>query len=210
MTGRSPEADKLRRVRLWDPLVRSFHWLLVICVCTAWYLGEFGPGIMTLHFYFGYAIIALLAIRIIWGFIGAWPARFQHFVYGPGTFFRYLSGIGKRRPSLWPGHNPVGALSVFLLLGVLGLQAFTGLFADPDDFINRGPLANSVPGMVGWATSIHQVLPPIILLLVLLHLAAIVFYKVYKNENLVPSMLHGRKIVRGAVPADRIIEELPE
>lgn len=207
MNDGSPETGKLHRVRLWDPFVRIFHWLLVICVCTTWYLGQFGPGIMTLHFWFGYAIIALLAFRVIWGLVGAWPARFWHFTYGPGTYLRYVSNIAQRKPSHWPGHNPVGALSVFLLLGVLGFQAYTGLYTDPEDFINAGPLVAGAEGArVGWATGWHQTLAPVILMLVLLHLGAIVFYKVWKHEALIPSMVHGRKVVRGAVPADRIIE----
>ena len=205
----APDLLKLRRVRLWDPAVRLFHWGLVICVATSWYLGKFGPGIMTLHFYSGYAIIGLLGFRLVWGLIGAWPARFRDFIYGPGTFIGYLRGIGTRKPSLWPGHNPVGALSVFLLLGVLGLQAYTGLYTDPEDFINAGPLVAGAEGAkIGWATKTHQTMAPIILLLVLLHLGAIAFYRIWKHENLIPSMIHGRKIVKGEVPEARVIEEL--
>lgn len=207
MSGGSPETEKLRRVRLWDPALRLFHWALAICVCASWYLGEFGPGVMTLHFYFGYAVIALLAFRLVWGLFGPWPARFRDFIYSPGTFLGYLRGVSRRKPSHWAGHNPVGALSVFVLLGVLAFQSFTGLFSDPDDFINKGPLADSVSGAwVGWATGWHNSLPPLILLLVVLHVVAIIFYKVWKGENLVTSMIHGRKLVRGPVPADRVIE----
>ncbi len=207
MNSGSPASQQLKEVRLWDPFVRVFHWALVICVCSSWILGKFGPGIMTLHFYFGYAAIALITFRVIWGLFGRWPARFRDFIYGPGTFISYLSGASSRKPSFWPGHNPIGALSVFALLGVLGFQAFTGLYTDPDDFINKGPLVDgAADGMVGWATGWHQTVPVLILLLVVLHLAAIAFYKIWKHENLVPSMIHGRKVVKGDVPADRIIE----
>lgn len=206
----NPSKDgPLHRVRLWDPFVRVFHWALVVCVCTGWYLGEFGPGIMTLHFYFGYAVISLLVFRVLWGLFGLWPARFIDFIYGPSTFLRYLKRIRARRPSHWPGHNPVGALSVYALLIALGFQTYTGLYTDPEDFINKGPLADGATGAkVGWATEIHQTLAPIILLLVLLHVGAIVFYKVWKHENLVPSMIHGKKVVKGPVPEGRIIETL--
>ncbi len=211
MTARPPEPAPLKHVRLWDPFLRVFHWALAILVCLAWYLGEFGPGIMTLHFYVGYAILGLLAFRLIWGVAGAWPARFGHFLYGPKTYLRYFSGLSKRSPSYWPGHNPLGALSVYLLLGVLAAQALSGLYTDPDDFINAGPLAAGAPaGWVPRATAIHQTLPVIILALVVLHLAAILFYRLWKGENLVPSMLHGRKIVRGEVPAERVIAIVEE
>lgn len=211
MTDRSPETGPLRRVRLWDPFLRVFHWALAVCVLMAWILGEFGPGIMTWHFRFGYVILGLLAFRVIWGFVGAWPARFVHFTYGPASYRRYLAGIARRSPSHWPGHNPLGALSVYLLLAALVLQALTGLYTDPDDFINAGPLVAGAPsGWVPLATSIHQMLPPVILLLVVLHLGAILFYYLWKRENLVPSMLHGQKVVRGEVPAERVIGTVDE
>ncbi|MFV0359727.1 cytochrome b/b6 domain-containing protein [Tropicimonas sp.] len=209
MAAHPSQPGRLRRVLLWDPAVRAFHWSLVICVAIAWYLGQFGPGIMTLHFRFGYAVIALLAFRVLWGLFGAWPARFSDFLYGPKTFFGYVRGIPVRRPSYWPGHNPLGALSVFALLAALGFQAYTGLYANPDDFINYGPLYNAEnEAYAKWATGWHQAMPPVILLLVLLHVGAIVYYRYWKGENLVMAMLTGRKVVSGQVPAERVIEEL--
>ena len=211
MTNGSPDRQKRRRVRLWDPAVRIFHWALVICVCTSWYLGQFGPGIMTLHFWSGYTLIALLAFRLIWGLFGAWPARFRDFIYGPGTVLAYLKTLPRRVPSQWPGHNPVGAFSVFALLGLLGFQAYTGLYSNPDDFINYGPLYDPErDGFSKWATGWHQRGAPLILLLVLLHLGAIIYYKLWKGEALVGSMVHGRKVVKGPVPPERVIEELPD
>lgn len=185
------------RVKLWDPALRLFHWSLVICVGAAWYLGEFGPNIMTLHFYVGYVILALLAFRIVWGLVGPAPARFSHFIYGPKTTARYVAKIGKREPSYWPGHNPVGALSVFAILLVLIIQAGSGLFADPDDFINVGPLADMVSSQANRrASQIHEIASKLILLLVVTHLFAIIFYKRYKREDLIKPMITGWKWVR--------------
>ena len=72
------------RVRLWDPLLRIYHWLLAFCVIAAWLLGQFGPANMWLHFWFGYAVIGLLVFRLVWGLVGPEPARFSHFITGPG------------------------------------------------------------------------------------------------------------------------------
>ena len=122
-----PENDKsIERIRLWDPAIRLFHWALVICVIAAWGLGEFGPDIMTLHFYFGYAVAALLAFRLVWGFIGPKVVRFSHFFYGPKTTMIYAAKMFERKPSYWRGHNPVGALAAFALLGILIAQVATG------------------------------------------------------------------------------------
>ena len=192
-----PLPPDVTRMKIWDIGTRLFHWALVICVCAAWGLGKFGPNIMTLHFYFGYAVIGLLIFRVVWGLVGPAPVRFASFLYGPRTTLRYLSTLGKRAPSYWPGHNPVGALSVFAILAVLILQVSTGLFADPDDYINVGPLADRVSSATNrTATFIHNRIALVILLLVVLHIAAIGFYKRYKGENLVTPMITGWKLVR--------------
>ncbi len=190
-------AENVTREKIWDIGTRLFHWALVICVAAAWGLGKFGPDIMTLHFYFGYAVIALLIFRVVWGLVGPAPVRFASFLYGPGTTLRYLRTLGSRKPSYWPGHNPLGALSVFVILAALIVQAGTGLFADPDDFINVGPLAGYLSSEGNrTATFIHNRAALLILVLVILHIVAIAYYKRVKGENLVTPMITGWKLVR--------------
>ena len=194
----TPQNDPtLERIRLWDPALRLFHWALVLCVVTAWGLGKFGPDIMTLHFYFGYAISALLAFRLIWGLVGPQSARFLHFIYGPTTTIKYFARILKREPSYWPGHNPAGALAAFALLAILVAQVATGLTADPDDYINVGPLAEFVGSdNASLAVKYHHLLASLLMIVVILHVAAIGFYKVWKRENLIHPMITGWKWVR--------------
>lgn len=185
------------RVRIWDPALRLFHWSLAVLVVANWLLGKFGPKVMTLHFTLGYAILALVAFRIVWGFVGPAPARFGSFVRGPGAVAGYMRDLFRRQPSHWPGHNPLGALSVVAMLAALLVQVGTGLISDPEDFINVGPLAGEVSGRtavkaVGW----HHLGADLILILVLLHLAVILFYRVWKNEDLVRPMITGWKWVR--------------
>jgi len=200
--GETARADdetrvEIETVRVWDPMLRLFHWSLTICVVAAWGLGKFGPDVMTLHFWFGYAVLALLAFRIVWGFVGPRHARFGNFLYGPVSLAKYLGGMFHRKPSYWPGHNPVGGLFVFVLLGLLAAHAATGLFADPEDYINVGPLAQYVSSdsarlALGW----HATLSWVVLGIVALHVGAIAFYKKWKGENLITPMITGRKRVR--------------
>ncbi|RDW13153.1 cytochrome b/b6 domain-containing protein [Paracoccus thiocyanatus] len=187
----------VREVGLWDPLLRAFHWLLAFFVIAAWGLGQFGPAKMTLHFWCGYVVAGLLVFRLVWGFFGPAPARFSHFIRGPGAIAGYMRGMFLREPSYWPGHNPMGALSVIAMLAVLAAQVTTGLISDPDDYINVGPLASYVSGAtrskaVGW----HNLGATLILILVLLHVAVILFYRFWKREDLVRPMITGRKQVR--------------
>lgn len=185
------------RVRLWDPLLRIYHWLLAGLVITNWLLGKFGPAVMTLHFWFGYAILGLLVFRLVWGIVGPEPARFTSFVRGPRATWDYVRHLHLRQPSHWPGHNPMGAFSVIAMLAVLLWQVGSGLVLDPDDFINIGPLADQVSretsrAAVGW----HDLGANLILVLVLLHVAVIAYYRVWKREDLVRPMITGWKWVR--------------
>lgn len=189
--------DGARREQVWDPALRAFHWVLALLVIANWLLGKIGPSDMTLHFWLGYGIIALLAFRLVWGFVGPPPARFTHFIRGPRAVRAYLRDMVRPRPSHWPGHSPMGALAVVAMLAVLIMQVTTGLFADPDDYINVGPLASQV----GSATSRaalrwHHRGADLILILVLLHWAVIIFYRLWKREDLVRPMIDGWKWVR--------------
>lgn len=188
--------ENVERVRIWDPALRLFHWALVGTVVTAWILGQWGPNIMTLHFILGYVVIGLLAFRLIWGLFGPKTARFTQFIYGPRAILGYLRNMGKRTPSYWPGHNPVGALSTFAILAVLVFQVATGLISDPDDFVNVGPLAGAVGSeTAGKAVLWHYWGSIAVLAIVALHVASIVFYAVWKRENLVRPMITGWKLV---------------
>ena len=190
--------DPIREIRIWDPLLRGFHWLLALSVTAAWLLGKFGPASMVLHFWCGYVVAGLLVFRLVWGFVGPETARFSHFLRGPRPIMSYLRGFFLREPSHWPGHNPLGALSVIAMLAVLAAQVTSGLFADPEDFLNVGPLAPYVSAAtrskaVGW----HNLGASLVLILVALHLAMILYYRLWKREDLVRPMLTGRKLVRG-------------
>lgn len=182
------------RPMIWDPLVRVFHWALMLCVVAAWILGEFGPDIMTLHFWLGYAVGGLLLIRLLWGFVGPRTARFASFVTGPGPVLRYIATLPARKPSHTTGHNPLGGWSVVAMLVLLGLQVVTGLFVGTDDYVNMGPLSGYVSEdvnklVLGW----HKTFAPLILALVGLHVAAIWFYKIWKREDLITPMITGRR-----------------
>ncbi|MDT8857304.1 cytochrome b/b6 domain-containing protein [Paracoccaceae bacterium Fryx2] len=195
----SPEKPTvpLETVRLWDPFLRLFHWALLVAVVAAWGLGKFGPNVMTLHFWLGYAVAGLLAFRVVWGLIGPPSARFGSLFYRPATMLGYLRKLARRSPSHWRGHNPLGGLFVAALLLVLLAQVATGLFADPEDYMNAGPLAGYAGiDMARTALAWHGLLGTVLLIMVGVHVAAIVGYKVWKHEDLIRPMITGRKRVR--------------
>lgn len=192
----------LRRVRVWDLPTRVFHWLLAGCVIASVVSAQVGGNAMVWHFRLGYAILTLLAFRVLWGLMGGHWSRFARFVYSPATLLRYLRGQGRADEFLDVGHTPTGALSVFALLGVLIVQVATGLVAD-DEIANTGPLIKYVSGATSsLATSWHKHYGQwLVIGLVVLHVAAIVFYLVKKRQNLVAPMLSGDKALPEDTPA---------
>lgn len=186
-----------QRERIWDPALRAFHWALAVLVIANWLLGKIGPADMTLHFWLGYGVIGLLVFRLIWGIVGPAPARFGQFMRGPRAILAYVAEMMQPQPSNWPGHSPVGALAVVAMLAILVMQVSTGLFADPDDYINVGPLASQVSSdMSRTALRWHNRGADLIFVLVVLHIAVIVFYRLWKREDLVRPMITGWKWVR--------------
>jgi cytochrome b len=180
---------QLGRVRVWDLPTRLFHWtlagLMVFSVVTA----KIGGNATEWHFRSGYAILALLVFRLLWGFAGDRYARFAQFVRGPAAVFSYFRG--KMVEPL--GHNPLGALSVLALLAALFVQACTGLFAT-DAIFTEGPLAKLVSSAVSERlTSIHHLNEKLLYALVALHLAAIAYYQFGRGRNLTRSMLDGNQ-----------------
>ena len=193
--------NKLIRVRVWDLPTRVFHWAMVAAVTGLAISGSVGGNAMVWHFRFGYCVLSLLLFRVVWGLVGGRWSRFTAFVYTPQSVVSYLKGHGKPEHSI--GHSPIGASSVFAMLGVLLAQVGTGLVSD-DEIAFAGPLTRFVSNAtVSSATHYHANIGKWLLLaLVLLHLSAIVYY-VCRKHNLVAAMLHGDKHVVQPVAASR-------
>jgi cytochrome b len=149
-------------------------------------------------------IVALLVFRVLWGVVGGHWSRFASFVYGPATVWRYLRGLGRPEEHLEVGHNPVGSLSVFAVLGVLSAQVATGLVAD-DEIATTGPLNHLVSTAQGLsATHWHRGAGQwLILGLVAVHVLAIAGYRWRKSLDLVGPMVRGDKILPPGIPASR-------
>lgn len=191
----------LHKVRVWDLPTRFFHWALVASVIGLAITGTVGGNAMVWHFRFGYTVLALLLFRIVWGLVGGRWSRFGAFIYAPQSVINYLKGRGK--PEHGVGHSPIGAGSVFAMLGFLVAQVGTGLLSD-DEIAFAGPLTRFVSNAtVSLTTNYHKNIGKWVLLaLVVLHIAAIIYY-LSRKHNLVGAMLHGDKELVVAAPPSR-------
>ncbi len=178
------------RIAVWDIFIRIFHWTLVPLVGFAWFSGDEGGRWLAYHMWDGYLILALLAFRILWGFVGSTTARFAHFLASPRRAVAYVRTVAAGQPAAHYGHNPLGGYAVAALLLSLCVQVATGLFAT-DDILNAGPL-NALVGArtADLLTQIHKVNFDILLALVGIHLCAIVAYRI-AGRDLVTPMITG-------------------
>jgi cytochrome b len=173
-----------RTIAVWDVPVRVLHWTLVLTVAAAW-LTRHSPG--SWHEWLGYATLAIVAARIVWGFVGAGHARFADFVRPASVTIAYARAVLLRRETRFIGHNPLGGWMVLALLVLVALVGVTGWLYTTDRFWG-----------VAWVEELHETLSDILFLFVALHLLGVVFASIRHRENLFASMLHGRKPVNDA------------
>lgn len=190
------------RVRVWDLPTRLFHWLLAACVVSLVVTAYVGGGAIEWHARLGYAALALIVFRIVWGFVGGHWSRFKTFVYAPSSVLAYLRG--NAHPDHLIGHNPLGAASVFAMLLVLLAQVGTGLVSD-DEIAFQGPLNRFVSSSKGLAATWYhkQIGQWLVIGLVVLHIAAVLYYLFRKRNNLVRPMVVGDKEVAAPAASSR-------
>ena len=186
-------ATDLISAPVWDGFVRVFHWSLVALFVISVITGKVGGNAIAWHMWSGYAILALVLFRILWGFVGGEYARYGSFLSSPGRAFRFAKGLMGKTHEYVVGHNPVGGWMVLALLLLLATQAVLGLFSN-DEIEWFGPLSEriSVAVSADW-TDWHHLGQKLLLGLIVLHLLAIAGYKLVRRVNLVTPMLTGRK-----------------
>jgi cytochrome b len=166
-------------VRVWDPLVRIFHWSLVGLFAIAFFTGDEWKNP---HEIAGYVIAGLIALRVVWGVVGTRHARFSGFIYRPSTVLGYVRAALSLKAKRYLGHNPAGGAMVVALLLAISAIAATGYMMTTNAFWG-----------VAWVEEAHVITVYATLGLIGLHVAGVVFASVEHDENLVKSMITGRK-----------------
>jgi cytochrome b len=185
-------------VKVWDVPVRLFHWLLVLLFAFMFFSGKSGSEWMEWHMRCGYAILALLLFRVMWGFVGSSHARFSSFLAGPSAALSFVKKLMAREQAPHAGHNPLGGWMVLVMLLALLFQVGTGLFAN-DDLLSEGPLRKFVSDATSnQLTSLHSWNFNLLLLLAGLHILAVLYHAGFMKENLIGAMFTGVK----RMPAD--------
>lgn len=168
-----------RTVKVWDPLLRLFHWGLVASFALAWLTAENSAG---LHEWAGYAAAALISFRLVWGFVGPRYARFAQFVTSPATAFEFVKAMIRRDEPRYLGHNPAGSVMILGLITAMGVTAVTGWMYTLDAFWGEE-----------WVEETHELFASLMLGMVVVHVAGVLYASYAHRENLVKSMVNGNK-----------------
>lgn len=174
--GSPDRAPADAEVRVWDPLVRIFHWSLVAAFTVAFVTGE---HFERLHIMAGYAVAGLIAFRVVWGFVGSRHARFSDFVYPPAALIAYLRDMVRGRPVRTLGHNPAGGAMVLVMLAI---TSATGYALTLTDFSRSK-----------WMKELHEIAANATLGSVALHVAGVLVSSVLHREDLIRAMFTGCK-----------------
>lgn len=166
-------------VLVWDRFVRVFHWSLVGLFATAFLTGDETEGV---HIAAGYAIAALILLHVVWGFAGSWHARFRSFLRPPRAVLNYMRAAVRLEAPRYLGHNPAGAAMIVALLLMLAGLCVTGYMMTTDMFWGAQ-----------WVEDVHEALANVTLGLVVLHVLGVLVASLEHGENLVRSMITGRK-----------------
>jgi cytochrome b len=170
--------------KVWDPLVRLFHWSLVVSFAVAWLTAEDWAD---LHQWAGYTAAALIVFRLVWGIFGSNYSQFRQFVPSPGTVISFTRAMWRREEPRYIGHNPLGSLMILGLLAAMSVTALTGWMYTLDAFWG-----------VDWVEETHEAMATLMLAMVAVHIAGVLYASYTHKENLVRAMFTGKKRAAGA------------
>jgi cytochrome b len=168
-----------KRILVWDVPTRTFHWLLALSFIGAYATSE-SERYRDIHVVLGYTLLGLIAFRLLWGFFGTRYARFRSFLFKPGEIAAYFFSLLKGKPAHYVGHNPLGSVSIWLLLGLGIASGVTGVMVFRD---TGGDVLEEL----------HELLSTAMLAVVLIHIAGVIVSSVLHRENLPRSMISGYK-----------------
>lgn len=196
----------------WDPLLRLAHWGLAAVVLANQVFTKAGGSV---HVALGWAGMALLILRLIWGLVGPREARFASFPPNPLAALRHMAGLMRGRVGHYPSHNPAGALMAYALWACLAVIILTGLAMNSASPMVQAELEAAVAAgdwsMVGKAEEeddeagfalvngevfeeVHEVAANLIVFLAFLHVAGVLVESRVMGRNLLRPMLLARGV----------------
>lgn len=230
--GEYAEEEPRLRVRVWDRVVRTTHWLIALSLgvlaVTGIYIGKpyivvpgpagehFVMGTMkVIHFYA--AIVFSLAVlsRILWMFVGTRRARWWNLIPTTKARWKDLSGTFrfytflKVDPPPAVGHNALAGFAYAFVFLLYLVMIFTGLAmysvnADVSSVMRSFSFLVPVFGGLQMARWIHHVVMWLLIGFFVHHIYSAVYMAIVDKTGVVDSMFSGNKwIPRSLIDKDR-------
>jgi cytochrome b len=177
----------IKPVRVWDLPTRLFHWSLVASFAIAFLTSE-SEKLRDIHVLAGYALAGLIVFRLLWGFVGGGYSRFAEFLPTPQKLVGYLKSLMDGKPQHYVGHNPAGAVAIFLLLGF-------GMVAAASGWAVYGDMGGH------FMEELHEGASNGMMAIVGIHIAGVIVSSWLHRENLILAMITGWKKLRNENPA---------
>ncbi len=187
-------ASRAKKTLIWDLPTRVGHWLLVACVAGAWLTSE-SERLAVLHAAFGYTIALVIGFRLIWGFVGTRYARWQDFFPTTSRVKHYILSILRAKPEHHTGHNPLGAVGILFMIGLLSATVLTGVMNQ----LEIGP---------HWLSDIHEASAEGLLVVIGIHVGGVLVSSILHRENLIKSMMTGTKNAPKSLAIERPYQRL--
>ncbi len=169
----------MEHVKVWDPLVRVFHWSVVaLFAANALFVDDESKA----HLWVGYTLVALVAVRLAWGFAGPRYARFTSFPPSVAGAVGQLSEIATGRRHAHAGHSPLGALMIYNLLATLLVIGLSGYLMTTDAYWGAE-----------WPEELHEAAVTWAEISVVIHILAVFVETRRLRVNLFRAMVTGYK-----------------
>jgi cytochrome b len=169
----------MKHVKVWDPLVRAFHWSLVALFAANAIFVEHDSK---LHQWVGYTIVALVLVRVAWGLVGTGYARFSSFPPSVSAAAAQVTDIASGRVRQHLGHTPLGAWMIYNLIAAMLVIGLSGWLMTTDALWG-----------VEWPETLHEFAVTWAEISVLLHISAVIYESRRTHVNLPRAMVTGYK-----------------
>jgi cytochrome b len=187
---------KMKRILVWDPLVRIFHWLLTACFLIAYILED---KMLNLHVLAGSIVLGLVIFRLIWGVMGTAHSRFSDFACSFRQIIQHLHGLVFLRSAHYIGHTPAGSVMIFLLLAGLMVLTLSGVMLYSLENASL-PFAGLMDGInldtALFIENVHGLIADLLALFILFHVAGVLVESILQKQNLIRAIITGYKTYR--------------
>lgn len=177
------------KLTVYDRVTRVFHMLFGLLFIVSFTIGKLVDDdslIYAYHMLSGILMLFIIVLRLIWGIIGTKYAKFNQFDLNPRHLITYFKQLLSGKTKQVAGHNPASSYATAIMFTLTSGLIATGIL------MTMG--TNQKFGRFGEIPEdFHELLATGFLLIVLFHIAGVMFHQLRHKDKLALSMVTGQK-----------------